>query len=327
MPGWICSARMTNSAQMAGVGDVAASHHAAISRSQAVASGLDPSTLTYELQRSTLRPLAPRVYGIHGAPETWHQRAMAATLTANHAAVLSHRSAARLHGLDGFSSDLIEVTVPHGRRVRIDGVIVHQSAMPDDHWLEVDGIPCTSLARTIVDLPQVVSERRVERAIDDYQRKGYSLDWLEQVALGWRRRGRRGSAVVLRSIDDRRRSGSVRGSWFEKLIEEVVASPRLPALVQQHVIRDEQGSFIARVDLAFPDVRLGIEAHSRSFHTGTHQEVVDQRREIGAMVQGWQFLYLGWADLKTPAQARQLLERVVARRRQDFGLGPPPHRT
>jgi hypothetical protein len=44
-----------------------------------------------------------------------------ATLTANHAAVLSHRSAARLHGLDGFSSDLIEVTVPHGCRVRIDG--------------------------------------------------------------------------------------------------------------------------------------------------------------------------------------------------------------
>lgn len=316
------STGMTDSASMAGVGDVAASHHAAISRSQAVASGLGPAHITYELERSALRPLAPRVFGIHGAPNTWQQLAMAATLTANHAAVLPHRAAARVHGIDGFTSDLVEVTVPHGRRVRIDGVVVHQAAVPDDHLVEIDGIPCTSLARTIVDLPQVVSPRMVERAIDDYQRKGYSLDWLEQVAIGWQRRGRRGSAVILRSIEARRRSGAVRGSWFEKLIEEIIASPLLPPPVQQHVIYDSKGKFIARVDLAFPEVRLGVEAHSRSFHTGIHQEIVDQRRENRAMMEGWQFLYLGWADRKTPLQARRFLERVVARRRLDLGLGP-----
>lgn len=246
------------------------------------------------------------------------QRAVAATLTANGAGVLSHRAAARLHGVDGFTADLVEVTVPHGRRVRVDGVVVHQAPLPDEHWLEVVGIPCTSLARTIVDLPQVIGPRALERAIDDFQRKGYSLDWLEQVATGWRRRGRRGSTVVLRDIERRRALGTVRGSWFEKLIEEVIRSPRLPPAVQQHVILDSRGKFVARVDLAFPDVRLGVEAHSRAFHMGTQRELVDQRRENRAMVEGWQFLYLGWADRKTPRQAREFLERVVARRRRDL---------
>jgi hypothetical protein len=35
------------------------------------------------------------------------------------------------------------------------------------------------------------------------------------------------------------------------------------------------------------------------------------------MLEGWQFLYLGWADRKTPRQARQFLEKLITRRRVD----------
>ncbi|MCE9623124.1 MAG: hypothetical protein K8R99_12335 [Actinomycetia bacterium] len=310
---------MTNSPLMGGVGDVAASHHAAISRSQAVASGLGTPQIRRELKRSTLRVGAPNVFLVHGAPTTWHQALMAATLTANGAGIASYRAAARLHGLDGFTADLIEVTVPRGRRVRVPDAIVHQGFVPDTHRVEIDGIPCTSLARTLIDLAQVVTTLELERALDDFQRRGYSLTWLEQMATELHRPGQRGTKLVLAEVAQRRTSGVVRGSWFEKLIELAIASPNLPPLIQQHVIRTEDGDFIAQVDLAFPSVRLGIEAHSRSFHTGTHREVIDQRRENRAIAEGWQFSYLGWADRKSPAQARAFLEKVVARRRRDLG--------
>ena len=51
-----------------------------------------------------------------------------------------------------------------------------------------------------------------------------------------------------------------------------------------------------------------------------HVELVDQRRENQAILEGWQFSYLGWADRQTPVQARKLLEAVVARRVRDLGL-------
>lgn len=312
---------MTNSSFMGGVGDVAASHHAALSRSQAVVSGLSALQIRSELERSTLRSIAPCVYAIHGAPPTWRQSLKAATLTANGAGKASHRASAQMQNVDGFIDNLLEVTVPRGRRVRMDGVIAHQSPLKAQHCFVIDGIPCTSLARTIVDLGQVVGDEQVIRAIDSFQRMGYSLTWLEQVATDLHRPGQRGTGLVLGEVRERKESGVVRGSWMERLVELAIASPKLPKLQLQHIIREEMdGSFIAQVDLAFPAVRLGIEAHSRSFHTGTHQELLDQRRENRAIAEGWQFLYLGWADRKSPAQARAYLERVVARRARDLGI-------
>ena len=309
---------MTNSPVMGGVGDVAASHHAAFSHSQAVALGLSLPRIRQELERSTLRVGAPNVYVVHGAPNTWQQDLMAATLTANGAGVASHRASAQMHKLDGFAADLIEVTVPRGRRLRMPNAIVHQGFVPPEHCIVIVGILCTSLARTLVDAPQVVSASEMERALDDYQRRGYSLVWLEQMALQLHRPGQRGTKLVLAEVARRRQSGVVRGSWFEKLVEMTIASPKLPRLVQQHIIRDAEGAFIAQVDLAFPSVRLGIEAHSRAFHTGTHRELIDQRRENRAIAEGWQFIYMGWADRKSPTQARRFLEQVVARRRRDL---------
>ena len=226
-----------------------------------------------------------------------------------------------MHTVDGFTDNLLEVTVPRGRRVRMDGVIVHQSPLSAQHCFVIEGIPCTSLARTIVDLGQVVDDEQVIRAIDSFQRMGYSLTWLQQVATELHRPGQRGTGLVLREVRERKESGVVRGSWMERLLELAIASPILPTLQLQHIIREEEyGLFIAQVDLAFPVVRLGIEAHSCSFHTGTHQELLDQRRENRAIAEGWQFLYLGWADRKSPAQARAFLERVVARRARDLGI-------
>jgi hypothetical protein len=43
---------------------------------------------------------------------------------------------------------------------------------------------------------------------------------------------------------------------------------RLPPSVAQHVVIDPTGGFVARVDFAYPDVRLALEADSFIWHSG-----------------------------------------------------------
>jgi len=84
---------------------------------------------------------------------------------------------------------------------------------PDD-VLAVDGVPATTFARTIVDLAAIVSADELERACDDFERRGFSLTWLEQTAQRAHRPGQRGTNAVLRHIAKRRRGGgsAARGS-------------------------------------------------------------------------------------------------------------------
>jgi len=90
---------------------------------------------------------------------------MAAVLAGGSGAVLSHRSAAELWGLiDGFSGP-IHLTVPT-KRARA-GILVHRSSVPDDERTEIDGIPVTTVPRTILDCAPSMTERRLERLINE----------------------------------------------------------------------------------------------------------------------------------------------------------------
>ncbi len=91
------------------------------------------------------------------------------------------------------------------------------------------------------------------------------------------------------------------------------------------MLRDGAGRFIARFDLAIPSVRLGIEAHSRSHHTGPKSEASDERRDRRAAEQGYEIVYLGYAETtQTPGEVREQIERIVARRANDLGVALPP---
>jgi len=187
----------------------------------------------------------------------------------------------------------------------------------------VDHIPCAGLARTVCDLS---AHGRVPmvRAFDHLQRRGFSPRWVEQTATRLHVPGRAGIPAALAEARRRLDGPEVHGSWFERLVDECLASPKLPGLVRQHVIRDSDGQFIGRVDLAVPWVRLAIEAHSREFHAGPDAELVDERRESLAKLEGWEFEYVGWYHAtRTPSQVREYLERLVERRARDLRLEPP----
>jgi hypothetical protein len=251
-----------------------------------------------------------------------------ATLACREQGLAIGAAAARLHGLDGFEdSETVHVALPKGRALRLDGVVVSQTlhTYPRQDRYEIDGIACAGLARVVCDIAPLGRDV-LERSIDDFQRRGHSLIWLERTAAPLRVRGRPAIADVLAEIERRTLDPVVRGSWFERLVEECVRSPLIPGLVRQHEIRGSADEFIARVDLAVPAVRLAIEAHSRRFHAWPSRELSDEEREARATEEGWQFEYVTWRQAtQTPAEVRRHIERLVARRARDLGVDLAPN--
>ena len=74
--------------------------------------------------------------------------------------------------------------------------VVHQViALPRSDLIVVEGIATTGLARTLADLGSVVERDDVERALDHFQRRGYSLRWARETAERLHRPGQRGTGV------------------------------------------------------------------------------------------------------------------------------------
>ena len=78
-------------------------------------------------------------------------RYLAAVFACGPGAVLSHRSAAVLHGLRDWGHTKIDVTIPGRSARRHDGIVVHRSTtLTDKDVTVVDGIPCTTVGADAV---------------------------------------------------------------------------------------------------------------------------------------------------------------------------------
>src|SRR6476660_3667716 len=96
---------------------LAATQHGLITRAQALALGLTAEGIRHRVRQGRWRAVSRGVFCVAGAINTPHRRALAAVLASGPGATLSHRSAAALHGLPGFSIEPLTVSVPrNGRR-------------------------------------------------------------------------------------------------------------------------------------------------------------------------------------------------------------------
>lgn len=66
--------------------------------------------------------------------------------------VVSHRSAAQLHGLGDLDADLAEFTCRRRIRLSLPDVRIHTGTVEVHQWTVVDGLPVTTAQRTIADL-------------------------------------------------------------------------------------------------------------------------------------------------------------------------------
>jgi hypothetical protein len=114
------------------------------------------------------RPLHRVHQGVYavGRPDlTPKGRWMAAVLACGPGALLSHASGAALRGLRQTAAARIDVTVPRPSPISRPGVRVHRhpDLTPADIDV-VDGIPVTSVSRTLLGLATFLRESRLEPA-------------------------------------------------------------------------------------------------------------------------------------------------------------------
>lgn len=228
---------------------------------------------------------------------------MAAVLACGPGAVLSHRSAA---GLWGIADDptYAEVTVPaRSGRVR-PGIAIHRvAALAYTDISEHHGIPCTGVARTLLDLAAVVPRRALERAVD----RAEALRVFDLVALHDvldRHRGARG----------RRTLTAILAAYSEPTVTRSSAEERMLALIDSAGLpRPRLNAWIAldggtgyAADFLWEAHRLIVEVDGRSYHARRRAFAHDRRRDRRLALAGFETRRYGASELRSDP------ERVVA---------------
>lgn len=287
--------------------ELAARQYGVVSRAQAIGAGLSPAGISRRVANGRLRQLHREVYSVSGAPVSWHQTLMAAVLWAGPGSAASHRSAARLLKLDG-SWDELEITTP--RRLESSTVKAHRMPAIEIRDLKtVDGIPCTGIDRTLVDLSAVLAIDPLEDALDAALRK--RLTSVSRLNLRVRQEaGKRGMKKLRSLLSERSNDGHPSESRFETRLNRLFLNGGLPAL-RQHTVWDG-GEFVARVDFCYPEAKLIVEADSYRWHSSRRAWQRDMARRNQLTALGWQIVHITWEDLvKRPAATTERIRSLV----------------
>jgi very-short-patch-repair endonuclease len=157
------------------------------------------------------------------------------------------------------------------------------------------GIPITTLARTIIDLAEVLPYEHLELALESACRLGLRPDYLGVRALALARRGRRGPSRVSRLLRDRGRVKATE-SVLETQTLQLIRLGGLPPPQRQQVISDAGGA-IARVDFIYDNESVVVEVDGRSVHVRQAQWESDLRRRNLLTSRGWLVLHVTYGRL------------------------------
>lgn len=278
--------------------ELARQQHSVISARQAAENGISRKMLRSRAAAGRLVRLDRDMYHVAGVDLSWEAKLLGLALSAGEDAVVSHRAAAALWGLEGFPKGTPEITVPRGRRFRREGVRVHSSTDLERCGTRLrDGITVTDPARTLLDLARRSSDRRLLQAIESARRLKLT-SWNELVATlaAHARRGRPGIRRMRRVITNNIHRDEVTDSDFELLVLALLLENGLPEPVLHHRLFDAAGRFVAEIDLAYPSLRVAIELDG-----GVHRErdvfERDRPRQNRIVLEGWTILRFTWRDL------------------------------
>jgi Protein of unknown function (DUF559) len=220
---------------------------------------------------------------------------MAAVLACGPRAVLSHRSATALHGIRRDSRTKADVTLPSPSARARPGIEVHRSSTlkPAD-ITTVDGIPCTTVARTLVDLGDVTGRREVERAVDQAEMRRLFDGRAVHEALA--RAGPRRGAGVLRSVLDGYEEPTLTEEGGEEAFLALCRSASLPSpAVNAWIALDDGVAY--KADFLWRSHMLIAETDGRDVHTTRKAFEHDRLRDRRLILAGFTVVRFTWRQI------------------------------
>ena len=285
--------------------ELAARQFNRVSRAQLRELGLTSNAIAHRVAVGRLTIVEQGVFALPPVLDDDWGRWSGATLTAPET-FLSHASASSAAGFLPRSRRFETVTRPgHGGPRHHGGLLVFRSRTLDGECTELDGVPITTVPRTLLDLARDgrgISDAALARALREAIR--LKLTTLEAVAtFVIERRRRQGSTRLLRAVArysglplERARSGA------EVRAVELLRTSGLPSPNLNVRIAGEEA------DLSWPEWRLIIEIDGGPFHLDVGE---DARKE--AIWRG-----AGWTVRRCPS------DDVYRRPAHLFRLATPP---
>lgn len=298
----------------AAIAELAARQHGVVAHRQLLGIGASGSAIGRRAARGALHRVHRGVYAVGHPAVSLQGRWMAAVLSAGEAAILSHQTAAFLHGLLPAAGPPIHVTA-RKRKPGEPGILVHGSSLPDDETTTRDRIPVTEPMRTLVDLAAVLSPHRLQRAAD-LARIGAPARRRRLEVLLARHRGRRGTAALRAILEAAERDAAIPRSELENRLRAIVASAGLPA--PEVNTRERTTGRRYELDASWPAWRLAVELDGWESH-GTRQAFeADRERDRRLAVAGWRVIRITWRQLRdepalVAAHLRALLTALEGR--------------
>jgi very-short-patch-repair endonuclease len=255
------------------VAELAEAQYGAVTRQQLRDLGVGDTGIRERVRTRRLHRLHRGVYAVGHSVLPAKGHWMAAVLACGEGAALSHVAAAAHHQLRASSATLIDVTVRTraGRRAP-RGVRLHRSGRLSEEDVTVrEGIPVTTVARTLLDLADVLSTQALTRVIAeaDYLRL---LDMTALIAVVERNPGRRGAKLLEAAAGPLELTRSALEERFLELVgRHGLPRPRAAVRIAGY-----------EVDFYWPGAKLIVELDGFAAH-GTRARFESDRRRDRAL--------------------------------------------
>ena len=300
--------------------DVAAKQHGILTRDQMRALGLTDRMVDGAVADESLLRVAPAVFRSRGAPQTEAMAILAATLASGGPAACGTAASMlrleagvspvpisiRVDGPDGRHPRLRRVAVETSER-RFHPVTIHRCSPANEPVVIVDGIACTDAAGTLLDLARDLGSDELEDAFERARRLG--LVSPASLADRFELRGGRGrkGALKIREVLAHTRPG-VLDSKLEGKAWRMIRSSQLAEPVRQHRV-DLPFRRSYRIDFAWPDLGVAVEAEGFEWHGNRAQWKADRLRVAALERLGWRVLIVTWDDVTM--RPEETLDRIA----------------
>ncbi|HEY8502693.1 MAG TPA: DUF559 domain-containing protein, partial [Solirubrobacterales bacterium] len=273
--------KLRNAGRERRLAGLATRQHGVVSHSQLLELGFGVHWIERRLGEHRLRQVHRNVYAVGHLRVPRRGYWWAAVLAYGPDALLSHHTAAVLWGIQRARRGPIHVTAGCGRQGirRREGVWIHRCKLaPKDRTVR-DGLPVTTVARTLFDLAEVAPYETLKGAVEEADRlKLLRLRELEQVCE--RGRGRPALRPVRRLLAELGPPDQGR-SPLEIRFARVLREHRLPKPAQNVLVLGHE------VDALWPAAKLVVELDSWEHHGHRAAFERDRARDPKLMLAGY----------------------------------------
>jgi very-short-patch-repair endonuclease len=261
------------------------------------------------------------VYAVGHEVLDWQGWCMAAVLAAR-PAVASHLSAAFLWGLLRYRPEMISVTAPSSRRQRF-GFRTHCACLDAMDMTAVDGIPATSVARTILDLAATLSPERLERVLERSEElRTFDLGAVDDLLS--RAGHHQGISALRRALAIHRVDSTFTRSALERRFFALIRAAGLPLPSMNFNVAGYE------LDAYWEAERFAVELDVYETHGTRAAFERDRRRQEELKLAGVEMIRITGVRLdREPGQVIERVAMLLARRRRELsrpGFLPRPLR-